>query len=109
MAAAAKKINTGTVSKQIAKGTQDVVYDEILNLSGGRKVKVSIRSDSYAFQSHARASLWDGSKWHVVHSVHHSLMKTPSGLYYKSGGDTEVHFQADRAELLRVVEAVTKP
>jgi hypothetical protein len=108
MAKAAAKISTSTVAKQVAKGTQDVVYDEILNLSGGRKVKVSIRSDSYDFQSHAKISSWDGAKWHEVHRILHSMMKTPHGLYYRPGVVDETSFKADRDELIRVAEAVTK-
>jgi len=93
-----------TITKSIGAGRQDVVYTEVLH-AGDHKLRVSIRSDAYAFQSWATVKRWDGDKWHLVHSIHHSQMKTPHSMYV-GPTPTDRSFRADRDELLRVASAI---
>jgi len=95
-----------TITSEIGNGGQDVVFTEILALDDGTKLRVSIRSDSYAFQSYARVDRWDGAKWQRVHSIHYSQMATPPKLHYKRGERTAKEFRADRERLLDVAAAV---
>jgi|WetSurMetagenome_2_1015567.scaffolds.fasta_scaffold677407_1 hypothetical protein len=104
----AKKISVTVVAKQVSKGSQSVTYEEILSLTGGRKVRISIKSDAYVQQSHARAHLWNGEKWNEIHHVHPAKMKTPHALYVRDCLPDSL-FLADREELLRVADTVTKP
>jgi len=106
----AKKTSAKVLSKECGKVQQDVLYRETLMLTGGRKIRISIRSNAYDFQSHARAELWAGEKWENVHSILSSRMRTPHGLYVRADREPVEHlFKADRDELLRVADAVSAP
>jgi hypothetical protein len=91
-----------TVSSELGKGRQDVVYKEVVRF-GDHTFKVAIRSDSYSFQSWAKVSRWDGSQWQIVHSIHYSSMTTQHG---GSKSLTKASFRKDRTELVRVAREV---
>ena len=92
------------ISTQVATGRQDALFTEILK-DGDKKIRIRIRRDSYTFQSHAVAELWDGKKWHQVHSIHYANMKTATGLEFKKNLAAS-DFAADRKELLRVAKEI---
>lgn len=103
---------TRVIDKRVCRGQQDVDYVEVLTVTCKRgrtitphKLRVKIRSDAYAFQSYARVERWDGDKWHAVHDLGYSNMKTPIGLSHASG-DLEAKFTADRDELVKLAEAI---
>jgi hypothetical protein len=99
-------MDTKPISQEIHKGKQDVRFTEVLvfnrdDPTGGaeHKLKVSILSDSYDFQCHARVSRWDGSQWQLVHQIRN--MATRDKLAYCQSY-SEKDFTKDRDELLRV-------
>lgn len=69
---------------------------------GPHKCRVSIRSDSYAFQSYARLAVWRPASldWSFVHAIPQPAMRTPTGLAYDQAGTAAHHFRADRDALL---------
>ena len=105
----AKRKEVSILAPQVALGRQDTTYKEILSVDG-KKLQISIKSDSYKFQSHARIHVWNGDNegWTVVHFIHHELMKTPEGLVYlpQKRGLELSHYKADRDELMKVALAI---
>lgn len=104
-------LKTRTISEEIHKGRQDVNFTEVLVLnhndrSGGaeHKLKISICSDSYKEQCHARVSRWDGTQWQLLHKIR--SMATKPELAYVPATTTSDDFKADRKELLRVAEQI---
>lgn len=69
------------LEEAINQGRQDVTARRILSL-GDFNVRLTIRSDSYQFQSFARAEVWSQAtlSWNQVHSTHYAEMATPEGL-----------------------------
>lgn len=95
---------TKTVDKRICRGSQDVDYVEVLKV-GDHKLRVKIRSNSYAVQSYARVERWDGSQWQFLHELGQGNMRTPAGLYVHHpavDGDLEAKFRKDRDELVKL-------
>jgi hypothetical protein len=70
------------LSKSICKTGQSIDYKEILKLDD-KKIKITIKSDSYSFQSYARIELWNGEKWNMIDSIPHGNMNTPIELVYQ--------------------------
>lgn len=105
------------ITKTLARGSQDLNLKIVdIVTKGDKKVKLmfSIKSDSYAFQSHAKVAVWDDMNmlWSPVHNIHYDAMKTPAGLYYQGDKSAagaaaqEHHFNADLAELRRIAYAI---
>ena len=96
-----------TIDRQIALSRQSVFFTEILKI-GETRLKVSIESNSYSFQSHAKIMKWSGAKWNVVHFLHHESMKTPHTMYVWDVKKTKEpkHFMADRDQLIKVAKEV---
>jgi hypothetical protein len=92
-----------TIKLEISKGSQDVIYKEILNL-GKHKVQITIRSDAYNFQSSAKISVWKDLEWSLIDSIHHGQMKTRHGLAYDNY--VERDFKLDRDTLLKVAKQI---
>jgi len=91
---------SATISLEIKCGGQKGRLTEVLSV-GENRLKVSIASDSYDAQSHARVLRWDGTEWKLLHS----LLSVKTKASYASGA-TAATFAADRAELLRVAIAI---
>lgn len=70
-----------TIRAVVSKGSQSLIYYELLKL-GPHTCQISIESDSYRFQCHARAEIWSSRdlRWNPVTSVHFSQTATKSGL-----------------------------
>lgn len=104
-----KRKQTVILAPQVALGRQSTEYREMITIDG-KKLQISIKSDSYKFQSHARIHVWKGDSdgWTLVHSIHFEQMKTPAELVYhpnKSGLSLH-HYKLDRDELVRVATEV---
>lgn len=97
-------MRTKTLDIEISKGTQSIIYTEILDIVG-HKAKVEIKSDSYKSQCYAHMSIWDPtlSKWNELVRIHYGSMQTEEGLCYMpaykpvGGGN----FAADRNMLIK--------
>lgn len=68
----------------VVKGRQDVSYKAAWTHSSGIKVRARIKSDSYAFQSHAYLEAFSPTdqKWNRVVDLHFSEMSTEIGMIY---------------------------
>jgi hypothetical protein len=93
----------------VSKGSQSVSYVELLQ-AGDFKLRIEIKSDSYAAQSYARILVWSPAvlDWHFVECVPSSLMATPVGLIYlpRETGVHKSHFLADRGALVARMQLV---
>jgi hypothetical protein len=98
------KTKFATTSQIFGKGHQDVVLTELLNY-GDKRIRISIRSDSYKFQCYARLECFDSAamKWNVVVYRPHADMQTPEKLVYHTMGEVQyqVQFSADRNWLMK--------
>ena len=103
------KPNAKTLHKEISKGGQSVKYVETLEFKKN-KLRISIYSDAYDFQSYARIEAFSPTelKWNGLAGIHYGVMKTPAKLYYQpnNGGLAESHFMADRDNLLQQAVAI---
>lgn len=101
----AKKPSTRVISTSVSEGRQSVTSQDIFAI-GAHKIRLTIKSDSYDFQSSAVAEVWNGAtlSWNRVHSIPYKLMKTRAGLIYVP--KSEWMFGADQVELMRVVQEV---
>jgi hypothetical protein len=101
------------ISKEIGKSGQSVIYKEITEITIGdvlstktEKILIEIKSDSYAFQSYARVSVWDNKKWNLIDHIHHSNMATETGLAYKPFKIGEEFFNVDRNKLVKIAQTL---
>lgn len=97
------------MEETVNEGRQDVIARRILSL-GDFKVRLTIKSDSYQFQSFARAEVWNPAtlSWNQVHSLHYTEMTTPEGLchYPNKSGLKITHFTRDFDRLLTMVKQI---
>lgn len=97
------------LEETINEGRQDVTARRILSL-GDFKVRLTIKSDSYKFQSFASAEVWNPAtmSWSQVHSIHYAEMATPEGLYYhpNKSGLKITPFTRDFDRLLTMVKQI---
>lgn len=93
-----------TIAKSVSPSQQSVTYAETLEVDG-IKLRISIKSDSHDFQSHARIEAFSAVelKWNNIAFVHYSQMRTRPGLIHEPRGKGvhQDHFLADRDELIR--------
>jgi hypothetical protein len=68
-----------------SRGT-DVFFEDIISIHG-IPVRITIRRNFYAYQSFARAELFDKTtlSWHRVASIPHPLMKTNERITFTHG------------------------
>lgn len=87
---------------QTSVGGQDANYLEYFTTPGGKKLKITIRSDAYDFQSHARCHvLTPALTWEVLCHIQFKLMKTPHKLAYGTTEGSLVNFfMKDRQDLI---------
>lgn len=97
------------LEETVNAGRQDVIARRILSL-GDFRVRLTIKSDSYQFQSFARAEVWNPAtlSWNQVHSIHYSEMTTPEGLvYYPNKQGLKVdNFVLDFNRLLKMTQQI---
>lgn len=94
---------------EIGKGGQSADYTELLTLGTTdrtHRLRVTIRSDAYAFQSFARIDRFDGTLWHPLGSIHHARMHTRTGLAYGRHALAEGDFAADRNALVNLARLI---
>lgn len=100
---------TNYIQHEISPGQQDVTSTSIF-IRGQSKVRIKIKSDSYDFQSFARAELFDAASnsWSIAASIHHGQMSTPPKLCYKPQGTGLAfhHFSQDFDRLLAIVDGL---
>lgn len=102
--------NYPLISEEIGTGSQNLNFERIFKI-GENKLRISIKSDSYDFQSYARIEIYNPNdyKWNVLHSIHYSKMQTASKLYYKhhrNGTIPVSEFQKDIDTLIKVAEQI---
>jgi hypothetical protein len=109
-----KKTSNGITVQMIEvttwKGSQSVHFRKLVQLNAF-KVKLEIKRDSYANQSHAIASVWSAEKleWNTVYSIPYPQMKTKEGLMYGSAEITSVMFKDDSESLMKGVTSILFP
>ena len=85
-----------------SKGGQSVIYRAIYEFNG-HKVRLTIKSDSYANQSYARMDIFNPTdlKWNRLHYLHYADMHTETGLCYRPNnqGLDLSHFEVDAGTL----------
>lgn len=81
------------------KGRQSWNYREIYT-QGPHKIRVSIKVDSYNFQSHAKVEVWHGAAWSIIHTIPYSNMASIKGVSYVDSICKVNAFAADRDELV---------
>jgi hypothetical protein len=95
------------IDKEIGLDSSDAILKEIIKYNG-ISLKIEIRSNSYSFQCSARISALDTNEreWNIIHSIHHSNMKTPSKLYLKSKDRAILskYFSEDRRKLINMAK-----
>ena len=98
-------IKTTTISEQITGGGRQTVYWNETVVCGGYKLRITIKSDRYAFQSHATIAVFnkDTLAWNEIHTITGDNMDTHAA--YKTDLPVST-FAADRAELLRVAAEI---
>lgn len=95
------------ISETVTKGDQDVNY-QLLAVLDGNKVRVSIRSNPYAFQCHARVEVWSKTdmRWNLVDHRLPGAIATPIKLYYSKDWNRVEHFREDCSYLLTQAAAI---
>lgn len=88
------------------KTRQSAHYEQLANL-GKFKIRISITRDSYDFQSHAVASVFDPVKlsWNTVYTIPHPKMATLKAIPYWDSM-SEAGFQVDVRNLLTGLKSV---
>jgi hypothetical protein len=93
------------IELSIAAGRQDVKY-KLIGQLGEYKIKIEIRSDSYAFQCYARVYVWKDLEWSFIDSIHHAGMSTKSGLVYTSDPEDATQFKHDKDKLIDIATKI---
>ena len=90
-----------TLHLDIGKGSQDVIFKELIDLDGF-KLRISIRSDFYVEQCHAKIEIFDVGSfcWNHLADIHSSLMRTHEELKHTPNYRNISLFARDRASLL---------
>lgn len=104
--------NSSRLTETIAKGQQDVNATSVFLLEGPGnspfKVRTCVRSNSYGFQCHAKAQVFnqDTLSWNTIAEIPYSKMSTPKSLAYKQDGEERHHFEKDIKELLHQAQII---
>ena len=99
-----KKTN---IEETINKNGQSLIAQQIFKLNDF-KVRLTVKSDSYNFQSYARASVWNPSEmqWNHVHSINYDQMSTEPALAYAAFPVKMLAFNYDMKELLKMTKTI---
>lgn len=93
---------------EIGRGQQGVRYTEVLRI-GPHICQICIRSDSFALQCFAVASVWSRAAlcWNEASTIHYSQMSTDPKLAYEDADRQNAsHFLADRQTLIERLTAL---
>jgi hypothetical protein len=107
----AKASKIKMIQDEILKARQSLTLHQVFEMKG-HKLSISIKSDSYDFQSHAIISVFHPTelKWNRLAGIHHSTMKTPHELAYWPEAQSSKQerlrpeFELDRAELVKLAD-----
>lgn len=92
------------LNEQVSRGQQSVQAQRLI-VANGHKLRFTVVSDAYDFQSSAKAERWNPTEgqWHVVMAIPYGLMKTAPKLIYlpHGAGEQLAKFETDLAELQR--------
>lgn len=94
-----------TITASIAVSGQSATAQKILNFVG-RKIRLTVKSDSYRDQCYAEAALWDGNRWNEVYRIHPANMITKSSLAYGRQPPGWDAFNEDLTDLFAVTAAI---
>lgn len=106
-----KKTSCGITATMIEvktwKGSQSVHFRKLMQLNQF-KIKLEIKRDSYAQQSHAMAYVFDPIKldWNAIYSIPYPQMKTKEGLMYGGQEITSVLFKDDSEALMAGITSI---
>ena len=102
-----------TIKEEYSLGQQSANFNQILEFPSGLRLKINIKSDSYDFQSHAKAEIFNPNtlSWNLVTNIPYSNMKTPSKLVYTISNkessqsvlknNLSTHFKQDTENLIK--------
>lgn len=79
---------------------------EVIESEAGHRLRLTVKVDSYDFQSYAKAERWDGMKWHEVHRIPGQEVKARTTVSYVARSVSPNAFTADIDELRRVAIAI---
>jgi len=98
-----------TLSLTIGAGKQSAEYKEIIKVKD-KRIKISIKSDSYLNQCHAISYLWSNTGWNLIHSIPYSAMNTEKELRtsidFAKKESNKSFFKADRDLLLSISKKI---
>lgn len=107
------------LDSKISRGGQDYtltqLYTAVYEYARGpvkntvkQKLRITIKSDSYAAQCFARISVYspDERKWNRLASIEQGNMQTANGLSHHRDAPTEYEFQNDINELKRLADLI---
>jgi hypothetical protein len=96
----------------VSAGQQSVTAQRLVVMAG-HKLRFTVKSDAYDFQSSAKTERWQPieGQWHTVTTLPYGLMKTPAKLVYQpnQSGVSLAHFEADLTELQRQAALILLP
>ena len=79
---------------------------QIIETIGDRKVRLTVKVDSYDFQSSAKAELWNGEKWHTIHHIPGQAVRAFKRISSAARTCDPAVFDDDVTELRTVARAV---
>lgn len=94
-----------TISDRTWQGRQSW-NRQIIEDIGDKKVRFTVQVDSHDFQSWARAELWSGEKWNVIHSIPGQQVRACKTVCYVDRVCAPSKFDADITELRSVSKLV---
>lgn len=105
-----------TLDSSISRDDQNVNFLHLVKVDG-HKVRLRIRSNSYASQCWAIAEVWSATdmRWNEIATIPHGAMQTPPKLCYHNNlpkdsphkvWNDPSHFRADSERLLSLVTAI---
>lgn len=98
-----------TIEKELFKpSSQSLAYREFYK-HNDVVVKIEIKADNHAPQSHATAEVLNGLKWETLYTIPHSEMKTNHDIVYllqyqNNYKKAETEFKADLTRIKNMVE-----
>lgn len=101
-----KKLAAKPLQIRIWKTSQAAHYEQLAKL-GKFKIRISIRRDSYDFQSYAVASVFDTAKlaWNNVYTIPYAKMASLKTVN-PHGEPVGVNFSADVVDLIAGIQAI---